>query len=192
MKQIIFFLFALMVIGCGSNNAESNEIISKTQGKNADPNCQRTLSLFGVSMEGADKDVIIRNLIVQTKEFEYCDSKRTAIKRVLFCEIPCGLNIESEEDNGLIVIHSIVLLSSLQDKSAFNAIKNGLTNRFGKPDIEKYEAGEDELDGIYYGRCQWNNGAVTLRNVHCDEGGLLCTLESTIEKPMPQGQVTDI
>ena len=182
MKQIIFFLFALIFIGCGSNKAESNETISKPQETKADTYCQRILSLFGASMEGTDKDVIIRNLIEQTKEFEYCDSKRTAIKRVLFCGISCGLNIESDEENGIIVIHSIVLITSLQDKSTFNIIKNCLTRRFGKPDIEEYEAGEEYLDGRYYGRCQWNNGAATLRNLHSDEGGLLCTLESTIEE----------
>ncbi len=180
MKQILFILIALMFIGCGSKKAESNETISKTQEKNVDINYQRTLSLFGVSMEGADKDEIIRNLIEQTKEFEYCDTKRTEIKHVLFCGIPCGLNIESDEENGLIVIHSIVLITSLQDKSSFNTIKEGLTNRFGKPEIEEYEAGEEDLDGIYYGKFQWNNGAATLRNMHSDEGGLLCILESTI------------
>lgn len=177
------FLFLIIMIGCnsGTQRATSEEKVDSTKVETkADTNCQSTLFLFGVSMQGTDKDEIIRNLIEQTKEFEYCDTKRTEIKRVLFCGIPCGLNIESDEENGIVVIHSIVLITSLQDKNTFNTIKEGLTNRFGKPEIEEYESGEEELDGIYYGRCQWNNGAVTLRNMHTDEGGLLCILGSTI------------
>ena len=138
--------------------------------------------LFGIAMQGTSQDEIIKNLIEQTDEFGYYDKEREGIKRVFFCGVPCGLNIQSEQKDGKTVISSIVLFTSLQGMNTFDALKNGISKRYGNPDIEEYEEGAEEIDGKYYGRCRWDNGAIMLRNVQSDEGGFLITISPTVNK----------
>lgn len=139
-------------------------------------------SLFGIAMQGVSQDEIIKNLIEQTDEFDYYENEQEGIKRVFFCGVPCGLNIQSEQKDGKTIISSIVLYTSLQDMNTFDALKNGISKRYGNPDIEEYEEGAEEIDGKYYGRCRWDNGAIMLRNVQSDEGGFLITISPTVNK----------
>ncbi len=99
---------------------------------------------------------------------------------MLFCGVPCGVNLQSEQKDGKTIITTIVLFTSSQDKVTFETLKNSISKRFGKPDIEEYEGGIEEIDGRCYGKCRWDNGGVLLRNVHGDEGGLLIFISSAV------------
>ena len=154
-----------MILGCNHNRTSED-----------------TPSIFGVVMKGANQDEIIKNLIEQTDEFDYYDKKREGIERVLFCGVPCGLNLQFEQKNGTIIVTSVVLFTSLQDKATFNTLKNSISKKYGNPDLEEYEGGAEEIDGKCYGRCGWDNGAIVLRNVQSDEGGLLITISPNVNK----------
>ena len=162
---IIYFMLFFMILGCNHNRTSED-----------------TPSIFGVVMKGANQDEIIKNLIEQTDEFDYYDKKREGIERVLFCGVPCGLNLQFEQKNGTIIVTSVVLFTSLQDKATFNTLKNSISKKYGNPDLEEYEGGAEEIDGKCYGRCGWDNGAIVLRNVQSDEGGLLITISPNVNK----------
>ena len=135
------------------------------------------LTLFGVSMKGTNLDIIINNLIDQTDEFDYFNEERQDIKRVMFCGVPCGLNIHSSSQDDSIFISHITLFTSHEDKTTFEKFKNGIVKRYGSPNIDE---DQDVIEGVYYGRCKWTKGGVLLRHVNSEEGGLLCILESHI------------
>ena len=158
-----YILLFLMLLGC--NPIRTKEDIP---------------SLFGIAMQGVSQDEIIKNLIEQTDEFDYFDNEREGIKRVLFCGVPCGLNLQSEQKNGITIVTSVVLFTSLQDKATFDTLKNSISKKYGNPDLEEYEGGAEEIDGKYYGRCGWDSGTIMLRNVQSDEGGFLIILSPNV------------
>ena len=71
-------------------------------------------------------------------------------------------------------IRNITLITSHQSKADFEAIKSGISERLGNPDIEDCED-ETEIDGKFYGRCSWykDKCEATLRHLHGEEGGLV-------------------
>ena len=171
-NPIIYIVSLLMILSCNHNST-----------------CENTPSLFGVKMKGVSlsQDEIIRNLVEQAEEFDYCDKERQEIKCVMFCGVPCGLNFELEENNGTTTVTSVVLFTSHQDKASFDNLKNSISKKYGNPDLEEYEGETEEIDGRYYGKCRWNNGEILLRNAHRDEGGLFVFLYSTINKGYTSG-----
>ena len=136
--------------------------------------------LFGVLMEGKSLDEIIISLIDNTEEFDYYDDERDGIWRLKFCGIPFGINIDYEHKNGKFIVNHLNLFTSQQSIKAFEAIRKGISKRYGSPDIYDYDTGSYEFDGLFYGRCTW--GGALLRNVHSDEGGLFLFLPTAIEK----------
>ena len=134
-------------------------------------------SLFGIAMQGRNQVEIIKNLIEQTDEFDYFDDERTGIKRLMFCGVPFGLNLKSEQMNGGTTITNITLITSHQSKADFEAIKSGISKRLGNPDVEDDED-ETEIDGRFYGKCAWykDKCEATLRNLHSEKGGLVVLL----------------
>jgi hypothetical protein len=136
--------------------------------------------LFGVLMEGKSLDGIIISLIDNTEEFDYYDDERDGIWRLKFCGIPFGINIDYEHKNGKFIVNHLNLITSQQSIKAFEAIRKGVSKRYGNPDIYDYDTGSYEFDGLFYGRCTW--GGALLRNVHSDEGGLFLFLPTAIEK----------
>jgi len=158
--------------GCGNtskNTAEDNSEDSIVY--------NYSLSLMGITVQGNSQDDVISKLIEQTDEFDYYDDERTGIKRVMFCRVPFGLNLKSEQTNGVTTITNITLITSHQSKADFEAIKSGISKRLGNPDIEDCED-EIEIDGRFYGRCSWykDKCEATLRHLHGEEGGLVVLL----------------
>ena len=136
--------------------------------------------LFGVPMEGKSLDGIIISLIDNTEEFDFYDDERDGIWRLKFCGVPFGININYEHRNAKFIVNHLNLFSSQQSIKAFEAIRDVISKRYGRPDIDDYGAGSYESDGKFYGRCTWD-GAL-LRHVHSDEGGMFLFLTSAIEK----------
>ena len=118
---IIFLLIILHLVGCGNVTKNNAEV---------------SLSLFGVTFQGESKDEVITNLIEQTDEFDYFDEGRTDIKQILFCGVPFGINLETEQREGITIITKITLITSHQSKAEFEAIKDGISKRLGKKTIE--------------------------------------------------------
>ncbi len=156
----VLLLTVLCFVGCGNASKNATDV---------------TLSLLGITVQGNSQDDVIRKLIEQTDEFDYYDDERTEIKRLMFCGVPFGLNLKSEQTNGVTTITGITLMTSHQSKADFEAIKSGISKRLGNPDIEDYEYGTDEIDGRFYGRCAWHKDkcVTTLRPLHSEEGGLV-------------------
>ena len=162
----VLLFSTLCFVGCG-NTCESKTQVS--------------LSLLGMTIQGDSQDEIIGKLIEQTDEFDYYDEERTGIKRLMFCGVPFGLNLKSEQTNGVTTITNITLITSHQSKADFEAIKSGISKRLGNPDIEDCED-ETEIDGRFYGRCTWckDKYEATLRHLHGEEGGLVVFLTPKI------------
>lgn len=160
----VLLLTALCFVGCG--NANKNE-------------ANVTLSLLGITIQGISQDEVIRKLIEQTDEFDYYDDERTGIWRLMFCGIPFGLNIDLEQNEDSTTIRKIVLMTTHQSKAEFLALKDAISKRIGNPDVEDYEGGTDEIDGIFYGRCAWYKDEcnVILRHLHGEEGGFVVFFE---------------
>ena len=156
----VFCLIALCFVGC--QNVSNNKP-------------QVYLSLLGITLQGDNQEEVIEKLIEQTDEFDYYDDERAGIKRLVFCGVPFGINLKSEQTDGVITITEIILITSHQSKADFEAIKNGISKRLGNPDIEEYEDGTEEMDGRFYGRCAWykDECKATLRNLHTEDGGLV-------------------
>ena len=157
---IIMALASLCFVGCENGNENKPQV---------------SLSLWGITIQGDKQDEVLEKLIEQTDEFDYCDDERTGIKRLVFCGVPFGLTLKSEQTNGVTTITGITLITSHQSKADFEAIKNGISKRLGNPDIEEYEDGTEEMDGRFYGRCAWykDECKATLRNLHTEDGGLV-------------------
>lgn len=156
----ILFLITLCFVGCGKASKNKHQV---------------SLSLFGFTIQGDSQDEVIGKLIEQTDEFDYYDDKRAGIERLVFCGVPFGLNLTSEQTNEVTTITNITLITSQQSKADFEAIKSGISKRLGNPDVEDYEEGTDEIDGRFYGRCSWykDKCKATLRPLHGEEGGLV-------------------
>jgi hypothetical protein len=166
---IVYLLIILHLVGCGNVNDKDNADVS--------------LSLFGITFQGESQDEVMTNLIEQTDEFDYYDEERTDIKRVVFCGVPFGLNLETEQQEGITIITKITLITSHQSKAEFEAIKDSISKRLGNPDIEDYDKGiGEETEEPFYGRCTWYKEEcnATLRNLHGEEGGLVVFLSHTL------------
>ena len=148
---IVILPIILHLVGCGDVKKDSAEV---------------SLSLFGATFQGESQDEVITNLIEQTDEFDYYDEEKTNIKRVIYCGIPFGLNIEAEQIEGMTIITKMTLITSHHNKADFKAIKDGITKRLGKPDIEEDEDGIENTDDEFYGRCVWQEGGAKLRNLN--------------------------
>ena len=162
----VLLFSTLCFVGCG-NTCESKTQVS--------------LSLLGMTIQGDSQDEIIGKLIEQTDEFDYYENERTGIRRLIFCGVPFGLNLKSEQTNGVTTITGLTLITSHQSKADFEAIKSGISKRLGNPDIEDCED-ETEIDGRFYGRCTWykDKCEATLRHLHSEEGGLVVFLTPKI------------
>lgn len=172
MRHLNFFIIlltALCFVGCGNAGKNTTEV---------------TLSLWGITIQGDSQDEVIRNFIEQTDEFNYYDEKRTDIKQVVFCGVPFGLNLKTEQKEGITIITNITLITSHQSKAEFEAIKDGISKRLGNPDTEDYDEGiGEDTEEPYYGRCTWNKEGcgATLRNLHGEEDGLVVFLSPLLK-----------
>jgi len=71
-----------------------------------------SLSLFDLGIHGESTDDVIGKLIEQTDEFDYYNDEKTGIKRLMFCGVPFGLNLDTEQRDGVTIITNIVLITS--------------------------------------------------------------------------------
>lgn len=116
----------------------------------------------------------------QHKTVSVDEAEKKDIQRVMICGIPFGVNYEVVEHDGESVITSVVLVTSHQSISDYEALRNGISQRYGNPDIEDCEGGTGDAEGKFYGRCVWSDAGITLRNIHSDEGGLMIVLPPNI------------
>lgn len=153
-------VYVIVLYSCGNASKNATDV---------------SLSLLGITIQGDSHDEVMGKLIEQTNEFDYYNDERTEIKRLMFCGVPFGLTLKSEQTNGVTTITNITLITSHQSIADFEAIKSGISKRLGNPDIEDYEDGADEIDGRFYGKCSWykDEGNATLRHLHGEEGGLV-------------------
>jgi hypothetical protein len=82
--------------------------------------------------------------------------------KVLFCGVPCGMNIQWKEKDGMVYIYSLNIMTSQKSKEAIAALAKGISSYYG----ECHQDEQDKIDDYY----RWEE--VLLRPVHSDEGGM--------------------
>lgn len=99
---VVLLLSTLCFVGCGDTRENKSQV---------------SLSLLGITVQGDCQDDVIGKLIEQTDEFDYYEDERTGIKRLMFCGVPFGLTLKSEQTNGVTTIRNITLITSHQSKA---------------------------------------------------------------------------
>jgi hypothetical protein len=180
-KSIISMAAAILLTMLPSCHPSKTELTG-TEG-NAEANIaeeEDSLFMFDVSMQGKNTDEIFRNLIEQTEEFDYYDNERTEITRLNFCGVPFGINPTIEEKNGTTRVTIMNMITSHQSTKDFEAIKKAVSKRYGEPIIDDYDCGTVDFDETFIGRT-WDEGGVMIRNLHSEEGGMVCFIYSYIK-----------
>lgn len=165
MKKIQFLLYALvmLLVSFSCTHKEQSSDIAPTENPMAEEEVRCT-NFFGIPLQGKDVASIVKMMEENVDVFSLdgnLDEERGYCK-VLFCGVPCGMNIQWEEKDGMVYVFSLDFMTSQKSKEAIAALANGLSSYYG----ECYQDEQDEMDDYY----RWEE--VLLRPVHSDEGGM--------------------
>lgn len=164
LKKIQFLLYALvmLVVSFSCTHKEQSSDLAPTENSMAEEEVRCT-NFFGIPLHGKDVASIVKMMEEKVDVFSLdgnLDEERGYCK-VLFFGVPCGMNIQWEED-GMVYIYSLNIMTSQKSKEAIAALANGLSSYYG----ECYQDEQDKIDDYY----RWEE--VLLRPVHSDEGGM--------------------
>jgi len=123
-----------------------------------------SVDFFGISLQGKDVSSIVKmmeeKVDVLTLDGELNDEQDYC--RVLFCGVPCGMNMKRDRVNDEVYITSLNFFTSQTSDEAIEALVKGVSSYYG-------ECQQDEQDKIddYF---RWDG--VLMRPVHSEEGGM--------------------
>lgn len=165
LKKIHFLLYALvmLVVSFSCTHKELSHGLVPTENSMAEEEVRCT-NFFGIPLLGKDVASIVKMMEEKVDVFSLdgnLDEERGYCK-VLFCGVPCGMNIQWKEKDGMAYIYSLNFMTSQKSKEAIAALANGLSSYYG----ECYQDEQDKIDDYY----RWEE--VLLRPVHSDEGGM--------------------
>lgn len=165
LKKIQFLLYALvmLVVSFSCTHKEQSSDIAPTENPIAEEEVRCT-NFFGIPLQGKDVASIVKMMEENVDVFSLdgnLDEERGYCK-VLFCGVPCGMNIQWKEKDGMVYVFSLNFMTSQKSKEAIAALANGLSSYYG----ECYQDEQDKIDDYY----RWEE--VLLRPVHSDEGGM--------------------
>ena len=121
-------------------------------------------NFFGIPLLGKDVASIVKMMEEKVDVFSLdgnLDEERDYCK-VLFCGVPCGMNIQWKEKDGMVYIYSLNIMTSQKSKEAIAALAKGISSYYG----ECHQDEQDEMDDYF----RWEE--VLLRPVHSEEGGM--------------------
>lgn len=165
LKKIQFLLYALvmLVVSFSCTHKEQSSDLAPTENSMAEEEVRCT-NFFGIPLQGKDVASIVKMMEENVDVFSLdgnLDEERGYCK-VLFCGVPCGMNIQWKEKDGMVYVFSLNFMTSQKSKEAIAALANGLSSYYG----ECYQDEQDKIDDYY----RWEE--VLLRPVHSDEGGM--------------------
>ena len=164
LKKIQFLLYALvmLLVSFSCTHKEQSSDMAPTENPIAEEDVRCT-NFFGIPLQGKDVASIVKMMEEKVDVFSLdgnLDEERGYCK-VLFCGVPCGMNIQWKEKDGMVYVFSLDFMTSQKSKEAIAALAKGISSYYG-------ECHQDEQDKIDYYR--WEE--VLLRPVHSDEGGM--------------------
>lgn len=165
MKKIMIVFYALMILvvsfSCVHKDPSSD--LTATENPMAEEEVRCT-NFFGIPLLGKDVASIVKMMEEKVDVFSLdgnLDEERGYCK-VLFCGVPCGMNIQWKEKDGMVYIYSLNIMTSQKSKEAIAALAKGISSYYG----EYHQDEQDRIDDYY----RWED--VLLRPVHSDEGGM--------------------
>ncbi len=124
----------------------------------------RSVGFFGIFLHGKDVPSILKmmeekvDLLILdgniNDEQNYC--------RVLFCGVPCGMNMGCEKLDDKVYITSLNFFTSQTSDEAIEALVKGVSSYYG----ECLQDEQDKMDNYF----RWDG--VLMRPVHSEEGGM--------------------
>lgn len=165
LKKIQFLLYALVMLLVSFSCAHKKQStdLAPTENSIVEKEVQVT-NFFGILLQGKDVASIVKMMEEKVDVFSLdgnLDEERGYCK-VLFCGVPCGMNIQWEEKDGMVYVFSLDFMTSQKSKEAIAALAKGLSSYYG----ECHQNEQDEMDDYF----RW--AEVLLRPVHSDEGGM--------------------
>lgn len=165
LKKIHFLLYALvmLVVSFSCTHKELSHGLVPTENSMAEEEVRCT-NFFGIPLLGKDVASIVKMMEEKVDVFSLdgnLDEERGYCK-VLFCGVPCGMNIQWKEKDGMVYIYSLNIMTSQKSKEAIAALAKGISSYYG----EYHQDEQDRIDDYY----RWEE--VLLRPVHSDEGGM--------------------
>lgn len=124
----------------------------------------RSVDFYGIPLYGKDVSSVVKmmeeKVDVLTLDGELNEEKDYC--KVLFCGVPCGMNMECDKRNDEVYITSLNFFTSQTSDEAIEALVKGISSYYG-------ECQQDEQDKIddYF---RWDG--VLMRPVHSEEGGM--------------------
>lgn len=165
MKKILFVLYAwvILVVSFSCVHKDPSSDLTATENPIAEDEV-RCVGFFGISLQGKDVASIVKMMEEKVDVFSLdgnLDEERGYCK-VLFCGVPCGMNIQWKEKDGMTYVYSLNFFTSQTSDEATDALVNGISSYYG----ECHQDEQDKIDDYY----RWED--VLLRPVHSDEGGM--------------------
>ena len=165
LKKIQFLLYALvmLLVSFSCTHKEQSSDIAPTENPMAEEEVRCT-NFFGIPLHGKDVASIVKMMEEKVDVFSLdgnLDEERGYCK-VLFCGVPCGMNIQWKEKDGMVYVFSLDFMTSQKSKEAIAALAKGISSYYG----EYHQDEQDRIDDYY----RWED--VLLRPVHSDEGGM--------------------
>lgn len=165
MKKIQFLLYALvmLLVSFSCTHKEQSSDMAPTENPIAEEDV-RCAYFFGIPLHGKDVASIVKMMEENVDVFSLDGNldKERGYCKVLFCGVPCGMNIQWKEKDGMAYIYSLNFMTSQKSKEAIAALAKGISSYYG----ECHQDEQDKIDDYY---C-WEE--VLLRPVHSDEGGM--------------------
>ena len=165
LKKIQFLLYAwvMLLVSFSCTHKEQSFDMAPTENPIAEEDV-RCAYFFGIPLHGKDVASIVKMMEENVDVFSLdgnLDEERGYCK-VLFCGVPCGMNIQWKEKDGMVYIYSLNIMTSQKSKEAIAALAKGISSYYG----EYHQDEQDRIDDYY----RWED--VLLRPVHSDEGGM--------------------
>ena len=165
LKKIQFLLYALvmLVVSFSCTHKEQSFDMAPTENPIAEEDV-RCAYFFGIPLHGKDVASIVKMMEERVDVFSLdgnLDEERGYCK-VLFCGVPCGMNIQWKEKDGMVYVFSLDFMTSQKSKEAVAALAKGLSSYYG----ECHQDEQDKIDDYY----RWEE--VLLRPVPSEEGGM--------------------
>lgn len=157
------YALVILVVSFSCVHKDPSSDLAATENPIAEENVRCT-NFFGIPLLGKDVASIVKMMEEKVDVFsldgnldeepDYC--------KVLFCGVPCGMNIQWKEKDGMVYIYSLNIMTSQKSKEAIAALAKGISSYYG----ECHQDEQDKIDDYY----RWEE--VLLRPVHSEEGGM--------------------
>lgn len=164
MKKKAFILYVLMILIVSSSCTHKEASTGSTELDEVKLEKIRSVDFFGISLHGDDVASIVKMMEEKVdvltldgelnEEQDYC--------RVLFCGVPCGMNMKWDRGNDEVYITSLNFFTSQTSDEAIEALVKGVSSYYG----ECRQSEQDEMDDYF----RWDG--VLMRPVHSEEGGM--------------------